>query len=308
MMTKMRSTGVWNILIVLLTALSITAKPHSYIKSTATIVSQESTFNPRAYTPPPSPQSTSTLSKEPKENFKYERRTLSDFTTRGSRMGFIRKVYAIFSAQMITTIGITAFIMNNPNVQALLYQNFKMLMLSTYLISTGVIFALVSNPELRYKSPVNFILLGIHTVLQSISVGIFSSLLNPRTVCLGTIHTLGTFLAVTLYSFQPSEKYDLTAMGNVLLTSLTSLFIGSILNIFLKMPLFDNILSGALAVLFASYLAYDTQKIVGGKHHKYSYGQKEYILAALNLYQDVINLFIQIMNILNKVEKNGNKE
>jgi FtsH-binding integral membrane protein len=72
--------------------------------------------------------------------------------------------------------------------------------------------------------------------------------------------------------------------------------------------IFINYYSGALAVLFASYLAYDTQKIVGGKHHKYSYGQKEYILAALNLYQDVINFFIQIMNILNKVEKNGNKE
>lgn len=245
MATKTYSTAVWRILATVILAISITAKSHSYIQSTATIVSRDSTFNPRVYTPPPSPQSpqsSSSLSKQPKESLKYERRTLSDFASRGSRMGFIRKVYAIFSAQMITTIGITAFIMNNPNVQALLYQNFKMLMLSTYLISTGVIFALVSNPELRYKSPVNFILLGIHTVLQSISVGIFSSLLNPRTVCLGTVHTLGTFLAVTLYSFQPSEKYDLTAMGNVLLTSLTSLFIGSILNLYLRMPLFDNIL------------------------------------------------------------------
>ena len=243
-----------------------------------------------------------------KQPLKYEKRTLSDFTTRGSRMGFIRKVYAIFSAQMVCTIAITAVIMNNSNLQQLLYQNFKVFMIASYLISTGVIVTLVANPELRYKSPVNFILLGIHTILQSINVGIFSSAINPRLVCLGTMHTLGTFLAITLYSFQPNEKFDLTPFGNVLLTSSASLLIGILLNFFLRMPLLDNIISGALAILFASYLAYDTQKIVGGKHHKYSYSPKEYILAALNLYQDVINLFIQIMNILMKLDKNKDSE
>lgn len=84
------------------------------------------------------------------------------------------------------------------------------------------------------------------------------------------------------------------------------MLVGIVLNFFLKMPLIDNIISGALAVLFASYMAFDTQKIVGGKHHKYSYSQKEYILAALNLYQDVINFFMQIMSILTKLEKRNN--
>ena len=64
------------------------------------------------------------------------------------------------------------------------------------------------------------------------------------------------------------------------------------------MPLVDNLLAGLLAVLFAVYIMHDTQKIIGGKHHKHSYSQKEYILAALNLYQDVINFFIQMLTIL----------
>ena len=50
----------------------------------------------------------------------------------------------------------------------------------------------------------------------------------------------------------------------------------------------------------ATYLAYDTQMIVGGTHRKKQYGQKEYILAALNLYQDALNLFVQIMRLLGK--------
>lgn len=286
---------------------SASAKSESYLKAAPTIVIGQ--YRPTRITQARSSSSTygsSSPVEEQKQPLKYEKRSLSDFATRDSRMGFVRKVYSIFSAQMICTIGITAIIMNSSNLQQFLFQNFKMFMITSYLLSTAVIVALCSNPNLRYKSPINFVLLGIHTILQSISVGIFSSAVNPRLVCLGTMHTLGAFLAITLYSFQPNEKLDLTPFGNVLLTSSASLFIGLFLNFYLKMPILDNIISAGLAVLFASFLAYDTQKIVGGKHHKHSYSPKEYILAALNLYQDVINLFIQLVNILMKLDKNRN--
>jgi len=39
---------------------------------------------------------------------------------------------------------------------------------------------------------------------------------------------------------------------------------------------------------------------VGGIHHKYQYGQKEYILAALNLYQDAIALYMEVVKIMEK--------
>jgi len=218
-------------------------------------------------------------------------------------MGFIRKVYAIFGVQMITTICITALIMSNMGLQQFLIANSQPIAIAATLVSTGVVLALVANKELRYRSPGNFILLGLHTIMQSVMVGTFSSLFNPKTVCLGTMHTLAAFLAITLYSFQPNPKYDLTVFGNGLLVALTSLLLGSILGTFFHLPLLDNVISGCLAVLFALYLYHDTQKIIGGKHHKYSYGQKEYILAALNLYQDVLNFYIQMMKLLSKASE-----
>jgi FtsH-binding integral membrane protein len=233
----------------------------------------------------------------------YEPRTLADFTTRDSRMGFIRKVYTIFGVQMFTTICITALIMNNYGIQNFFFQNYQAMFIASTVISTGIILTLVSNKELRYKAPNNFILLGVHTIMQSLMVGTFSSMFNPKTVCLGTMHTLTAFLAITLYSFQPNPKYDLTVFGNGLLTALTSLMLGSILGFFFHLPLLDNVISGCLAVVFALYLYHDTQKIIGGKHHKYHYGQKEYILAALNLYQDVLNFYIQMMKLLSKTER-----
>ena len=89
------------------------------------------------------------------------------------------------------------------------------------------------------------------------------------------------------------------------------------------MPLQDNIISGFLAVIFAGFLAFDIQKIIGyptpspytysiihlltnlfqgGKKRKHVYNEKEYILAALTLYDDVVALFMEILKILHRNE------
>lgn len=92
-------------------------------------------------------------------------------------------------------------------------------------------------------------------------------------------------------------------MGNIFLTSSVAFLFGTFLQMFLKVDFLRNLLAGFGAVLFGSYLAYDTQMIIGGKHISRQYGQNEYILAALNLYQDAVNLFIQIMKIIGKEKK-----
>lgn len=245
--------------------------------------------------PPPSLVRTPGLSSEEQSTLS---KPITDVSDRGSRNGFVRKVYSIFIAQMITTIAITATIMRNSNLAYFLQANFAIVSLVAFVVSTAAVLLLCSRPNLRYESPNNFILLGIHTLCQSVMVGTFSSLFNPALVCMGTMHTLSTFLMITALALQTT--YDFTILGNILFTSLASLFVGTILSSYLKMPLLDNLLSGAGAVLLSCYIAHDTQKIAGGTHRKYSYGRKEYILAALNIYQDAIALFVRIMNIISK--------
>lgn len=117
------------------------------------------------------------------------------------------------------------------------------------------------------------------------------------------MHTLLAFAALTAYSFNPNPKYDLTTAGNLLLTTSTCLLVGSLLRLFFDFPVLDNIISGVLAVLSSVYIAYDTKLIVGGKHSKYAFNENEYVLAAMGLYQDVLNLFVQILRTLSKLEK-----
>lgn len=70
------------------------------------------------------------------------------------------------------------------------------------------------------------------------------------------------------------------------------------------------------ALLFCVYLIYDTQMMMGkepthslshailstnyfsGGKHKYSISPEEYIFAALNLYVDIVNIFMYVLTIL----------
>ena len=51
------------------------------------------------------------------------------------------------------------------------------------------------------------------------------------------------------------------------------------------------------ALVFSLYLVYDTQLMLGGKH-KYALSPEEYIFAALNIYLDVVQLFMYILMIV----------
>ena len=51
------------------------------------------------------------------------------------------------------------------------------------------------------------------------------------------------------------------------------------------------------ALVFSLYIIYDTQLMMGGKH-KYALDPEEYIFAALNIYLDVVNLFLYILMLV----------
>ena len=50
-------------------------------------------------------------------------------------------------------------------------------------------------------------------------------------------------------------------------------------------------------VIFFQYLVYDTQIMMGGGK-MYSISPEEYIFAALNLYLDIVNLFLYILQLI----------
>lgn len=49
-------------------------------------------------------------------------------------------------------------------------------------------------------------------------------------------------------------------------------------------------------LLFTMYLVWDTQMIIGGNHEN-KFDVDEYVLAALQIYMDIINIFINLLQL-----------
>ena len=54
----------------------------------------------------------------------------------------------------------------------------------------------------------------------------------------------------------------------------------------------------SMSLPVCQYLVVDTQQMVGGKNRKYSISPEEYIFAALNLYLDIITLFLLLLQLI----------
>ena len=66
-----------------------------------------------------------------------------------------------------------------------------------------------------------------------------------------------------------------------------------------QMKMGQLILSVISAMVFACYMVYDTQMILGSwGGHKLEFEVDDYIFAALNLYLDIVNFFLDMLTIL----------
>jgi FtsH-binding integral membrane protein len=111
--------------------------------------------------------------------------------------------------------------------------------------------------------------------------------------------TAGTFGAMSLYGY--STKKDLTAMGSFLMMGLIGVIIASIVNIFMQSAPLQFALSIIGVLIFVGLTAYDTQRIKS----LYYYGgatEKNVVMAALTLYMDFINIFLQLMHLFGERE------
>lgn len=100
---------------------------------------------------------------------------------------------------------------------------------------------------------------------------------------------------LTMFAFQ--TKWNFTVMGGALFVAVIILMIFGIVAIFIPGKTLTLVYASCGALLFSLYLVYDTQLMMGGKH-KYSISPEEYIFAALNLYLDIVNIFLYILTII----------
>ena len=217
----------------------------------------------------------------------------SDAVKKSLRLGFIKKVYGVLSAQLL----ITALISSIGFIDEVkkFYLNSIVLFWVSFGLSICVLLPLICFKSVAKKVPINYILLFIFTICEAVMLSYMIAYVNDwKTVVTAASITILVTLGLTLYAC--TTKTDFTFLGGMLFVCSILLLCLGIFSLFFGN--FINTLYCVLGVLLYSiYLIFDTQLIMGKFGHEFEID--DYIVAALSIYLDIIQIFIYILSILN---------
>lgn len=214
------------------------------------------------------------------------------------RLGFVRKVYGLLSAQLLLTVLIAAPFQLLDDVQL---QSHTWLLGLSVIMTLTVICASVCFRDMVRTYPYNYIILFTFTVFEAIMVGFVSASYTWQSVMLCAGLTAMIFFGLTIFAFK--TETDFTGFGPYLFGALLSLVTWGFMTFVLAacgfqvdwlIMLYD--LAGVL--VFVLYIVYDTQLIIGGEHKAHKFSIDDYTFAALTLYLDVIQLFLRLLRLL----------
>ncbi|XP_076010010.1 glutamate receptor, ionotropic, N-methyl D-aspartate-associated protein 1b (glutamate binding) [Genypterus blacodes] len=215
------------------------------------------------------------------------------------RRAFIRKVFLVLTAQLTVTFAFVAIFTFVEDVKTFVQRH-----VWTYYVSYAVFFVSVivlsCCGEFRRKHPWNLIALSILTLSLSYMVGMIASFYDTESVIMAVGITAVVCFTVVIFSMQ--TKYDFTSCYGVLFVCLIVLLLFGILCIFIRNNILHIVYAGLGALLFTCFLAVDTQLLLGNK--EMSLSPEEYVFAALNLYTDIINIFLYILAIVGRARGN----
>ena len=212
------------------------------------------------------------------------------------RKGFILKTYGILMTQLVIftifvclsfsqTIKDKFSLTDNKNPWITAY----IIFFTILTIAVCIIFTCFQNIARRF--PINYILLFTFTLSMSFYCTLICANFKPSIVLTALFLTMGATAGLTLYAYKSKTAFYVCG----------ALLFASAVVLILSVPLFFIFKLHALyyvfgVLLYSVYLVYDTQLILGkfGVEYNIDY----YCLAALNLFVDIVYLFIRILYLL----------
>ena len=201
---------------------------------------------------------------------------------------FCLQVYSIISVQLLVTFGTVALFNQSAGVQGLFFKDYgkydqepNIAFWAVFAVSAiagfVIILAMACVKTLRVSVPINFILLAVFTIAESLLVGLACMLYEGEVVLIAAAATAGIVIALTAFSFQ--TRIDFTILRGLMVCVLfVFILFGLLISIFAATGgniRIVNLVYAAIGVLiFSVYLVIDTQVIKELKdmmkaHHKF---------------------------------------
>eukprot|EP00747_Dinoflagellata_sp_TGD_P218170 gnl/TRDRNA2_/TRDRNA2_90459_c0_seq1.p1 gnl/TRDRNA2_/TRDRNA2_90459_c0~~gnl/TRDRNA2_/TRDRNA2_90459_c0_seq1.p1 ORF type:complete len:284 (+),score=57.07 gnl/TRDRNA2_/TRDRNA2_90459_c0_seq1:75-854(+) len=211
------------------------------------------------------------------------------------RGAFLRKVYGILTAQMVMTVAIAATMMFTPGIRdsclsAAMSGN-RLIQLGVFIPTMASLCCLQSQ---KNQYPTNYLLLSVFTFFMSINVGFICSVYYATGLGMLIVQafllTAMIFFGLSAYALFSGK--DFSYMGGILSAGLMLMVGIGFIGFFIPSLVNNIVYSLCGALLFCGFIVFDTWKIEN------AFGYDDYIVAAIELYLDIINLFLYILQIL----------
>ncbi|CAH8553735.1 unnamed protein product [Schistosoma rodhaini] len=223
--------------------------------------------------------------------------TASKFNDKTIRHAFIRKVYFTLSVQLLFTFGIVCVFCLVKPVTNWVRRNswFYYLAYAVFFVTYLVLGCIVS---VRRRFPGNYICLTVFTLALSYMAGSIGAFYGAEAALIAVALTFALCICITLFAMQ--TRFDFTMCSGFLfvfscVVMLTGIAIMIVYFVLGPNKILQGVYSGILTLLFGLYLAYDTQLIMGGR--EFELEPEEYIFGAMQLYVDVVFMFMAIAGI-----------
>lgn len=215
---------------------------------------------------------------------------------------FQAKVYTILAAQLVATSAITSVVTWNDSIRYLVLSNVSSIAISCFIL--GMV-SLAGCHITRTDKNQNWFWLGLFTVAMSVSTSTTCAiyyehgygLLIFKSILMTTI----LFVLLSLLGRNQRASQFVASYSVVLNFSLWILIAWGLFSVITRSHL-DWVYCLIGSIVFCLHVIYDTQKL----SMRYA-ATNDYVLAAIELYLDVVNLFLYILRLLRELEDTKEK-
>jgi FtsH-binding integral membrane protein len=204
------------------------------------------------------------------------------------RATLVRRTYSLVFVSVLVTIAGATFGLSQPSIMQAIAEHPIISMIAMFL-------PLLAAQRARTAFPANvgFVLLFAFGmgVMSSPALYFYGSR-SPGAISQAAMLTVGAFGILTLYAFV--SRRDFSAWGSFLIVGLWVLIATSIFNMFFRNQTADLWLASMTVLIFSGLLIFDTWRL------RNVYGPDDYVQAALQIYLDLLNMFMAILRIVGR--------